>query len=179
MKADTYFPNVWWNQWTWGLCFRPKLDHLIQAKSEAWVWLENQQWRANIVGGLPCRVPAALKCFSLICFLFSMRELAEGPILPISWQGFFLVPLWVEDMHLAQFPLANGKEDTAVCGSQPGDSCSQFLPEPSSYLPSSESLGLGSPHGSNVLPASALACTQLALNCMRPAGRVGELWKPT
>lgn len=84
------------------------------------------------------------------------------------------MPLWIEDMHLAQFPLANGKEDTAVCGSQV-DSGSEFLPEPSSYLPSSESLGLGSPHGSNVLSASALACTQLALNCKRPAGRVGEL----
>lgn len=109
MKADIYFPFVWWNQWTWGMCFRPKLDHHVQARCEAWIWLENQQWEKTWLG--VCLAGSLLHwCFSLICFLFSMWELAEGPILQASWQGFCLVPLWTEDLHLAQFPLANGEK---------------------------------------------------------------------
>lgn len=43
-----------------------------------------------------------------------MWELAEGPILPTSSQGFCLVPLWIEDMHPAHFPLANGKKTSCL-----------------------------------------------------------------
>lgn len=69
-----------------------------------------QGWGFALQG--PCCIRDSVS--HIFAFCFPCEILQRGPYCQLLDRAFCLVPLWTEDMHLAHFPLANGKKTSCL-----------------------------------------------------------------